>query len=132
MYSPFPIPSNYILCVFCLSATFKRKVYLFVFHFEKCGLTTGRTFVSEYTRHLNLKKIVVEFQAAFEMLDIKGTGKISIAQLPNTIRCLDPTAKHADINNMKKLLDKDGINSNLCQVVCYLNIRIQRCASFTK
>lgn len=79
-----------------------------------------------------LKKIVVEFQAAFEMLDIKGTGKISIAQLPNTIRCLDPTAKHADINNMKKLLDKDGINSNLCQVVCYLNIRIQRCASFTK
>lgn len=56
------------------------------------------------------------------MLDIKGTGKISIAQLPNTIRCLDPTAKHADINNMKKLLDKDGINSNLCQVVCYLKV----------
>ncbi|XP_048732605.1 uncharacterized protein LOC125649266 [Ostrea edulis] len=51
---------------------------------------------------------ISEFQAAFEMLDIKGTGKISIAQLPNTIRCLDPTAKHADINNMKKLLDKDG------------------------
>lgn len=42
------------------------------------------------------------------MLDVKGTGKVSINQLSGIIKSIDPTAKRPDINSMKKLLDKDG------------------------
>ncbi|XP_062620982.1 calcium-binding protein LPS1-alpha-like [Saccostrea cucullata] len=51
---------------------------------------------------------ISEFRAAFEMLDTRGIGKVSISQLPNIIRNIDPTANRSDINNMTKLLNKDG------------------------
>ncbi|XP_061172583.1 calmodulin-like [Saccostrea echinata] len=51
---------------------------------------------------------ITEFRAAFEMLDTSGTGKVAISQLPDIIRKIDPTARRSDINNMAKLLNKDG------------------------
>nr|XP_022334736.1 calcium-binding protein LPS1-alpha-like [Crassostrea virginica] len=51
---------------------------------------------------------VTEFRAAFDMLDVRGAGRISIKQLPGIIKSIDPSARQSDMRNMTKLLDNDG------------------------